>query len=99
MAAPLKGDTTVKTMFAIWASAAALVIAAPIGNAHAEEGYHRATGFEQVKAACELMADGAGAGSFAFGNAGFMLGVGIRRSIDHARAYDNCMVLKGYARN
>lgn len=45
------------------------------------------------------MADAAGAGSFAFGPPAFMLGVGIRRSIDHARAYDNCMVLKGYARN
>jgi hypothetical protein len=75
--------------------AAALV--AGVTAAHAD-GYHKASGFEQTKAYCELMANQLQPGYFAFG-VGPMLGAAIRSQITHAQNYDNCMVLKGYARN
>jgi hypothetical protein len=67
------------------------------------DGYRKATGFEQVKAKCELVADGMVqpddpyygdpkyAGFSTFGSA-------IGGAIRHARDYDNCMVLHGFAK-
>ena len=77
----------------------ALVLAAP-ANA---EGYRKATAFEQVKAQCELIANGLQpSGGFVMGNqqfvAGAMIGSAIGGMIRHAQNYDNCMVLHGYAR-
>jgi hypothetical protein len=55
--------------------------------AHAED-YHKATTFEQTKAACEFFADSLrGPGNMPYWGA------------QHARAYDQCMTLHGYARN
>jgi hypothetical protein len=54
--------------------------------AHAED-YHKATALEQAKAACEIYADTyKGANTMPWG-------------AQHARAYDSCMTLRGYARN
>jgi hypothetical protein len=42
-----------RTLFLTTAAVAALIVIAPIGTAHAapgDGGYHRASGFEQVKA-------------------------------------------------
>jgi hypothetical protein len=81
--------------------AAALVVAATAARA---DGYHKANGFEQTKAYCELMANQLQpGGGFVFGPPGFvagsLLGSAIRSQITHAQNYDNCMVLRGYARN
>jgi hypothetical protein len=67
-------------------------------------GYHRASGFEQVKAQCELVANGLQPSpGFVMGSpefvAGASIGSGIGGLIVHARNYDNCMTLKGYAKN
>jgi hypothetical protein len=92
-----------RTLFLTTAAFAALVMVAPIGNAHAD-GYRAATTLEQVKAQCELVADGMVqpedpyygdpkyAGFSTFGSA-------IGGAIRHARDYDNCMTLHGYAKN
>jgi hypothetical protein len=73
------------------------------GGAHAD-GYRAATTLEQVKAKCELVADGMVqpddpyygdpkyAGFSTFGSA-------IGGAIRHARDYDNCMVLHGFAKD
>jgi hypothetical protein len=68
------------------------------------EGYHRATGFDQVKAQCELMANQMPRpGYFAMGSPTFVrassLGYGIGSMIRHAQDYDHCMTLHGYAHN
>jgi hypothetical protein len=67
------------------------------------DGYHKASGFEQAKAYCELMADSMRTGNLAFGSpafvAGASIGGAIRGAIDHANHYDACMTLKGYAKN
>jgi hypothetical protein len=55
----------------------------------ADEAYHRSTGLEQAKAYCEVFANGAQPN-----DAGLIAAYMI-----HARNYDSCMVLKGYARN
>ncbi len=67
-------------------------------------GYHAASGMEQVKAYCELVANGLQpSGSFVMGSpsfvAGAALGSAIGGAITHAQNYDHCMVLKGYAHN
>jgi hypothetical protein len=67
-------------------------------------GYHQASGFEQVKAQCELIANGLQPSpGFVMGSpefvAGASIGSGIGGLIVHARNYDNCMTLKGYAKN
>src|ERR1700733_10969777 len=61
-------------------------------------GYHQASGFEIVEAQCELIANQLQPSTFAFG-VGPMLGTAIRSQITHAQNYDNCMTLKGYAKN
>ena len=67
------------------------------GVAHANDGYRRATGFEQIKSeceffACEFFADQA---VFAAGNrVGWVV-----QPMYHARAFDQCMMAKGYARD
>jgi hypothetical protein len=68
------------------------------------EGYRRATAFEQVKAQCELIANGlAPSGGFVMGSpefvAGASIGHGIGMLIRHAQDYNNCMTLKGYTHN
>jgi hypothetical protein len=68
------------------------------------EGYHRASAFEQVKAQCELIANGlAPGGGFVMGSPQFVAGASIGRGIGmlirHAQDYNNCMTLKGYAHN
>ena len=67
-------------------------------------GYHAASGMEQVKAYCELVANGLQpGGSFVMGSpsfvAGAAIGSAIGGAITHAQNYDHCMVLKGYAHN
>jgi hypothetical protein len=69
--------------------------------ADGSEGYRRATGFEQIKALCEAVADGRPMpGYFAYGSPTFVgttsLAYGIGSMIRHARAYDQCMVMHGY---
>jgi hypothetical protein len=71
--------------------------------ANAADGYRRATPFEQVKARCELTADALrDGGGFAFGSpefvAGQQIGRGLGSLMKHARDYDNCMVLHGFAK-
>jgi hypothetical protein len=68
------------------------------------EGYRRASGFEQVKAQCELIANGlAPSGGFVMGSpefvAGASIGHGIGMLIRHAQDYSNCMTLNGYTHN
>jgi hypothetical protein len=65
--------------------AAALISAAAPAIA---EDYHRATALEQAKAYCEVFANQVQT------PAGLIAGYAI-----HAKNYDSCMVLKGYARN
>jgi hypothetical protein len=78
--------------------AAALLVS---GCAHAD-GYRAATKFEQIKAQCELVADGVQQGGFAFGTpsfvGGYAVGSAIQGLIDHAQRYDHCMTLYGYVR-
>lgn len=67
-------------------------------------GYHQASGFEMVKAQCELVANGLQPSpGFVMGSqafvAGASIGSGIGGLIVHARNYDNCMTLHGYAKN
>jgi hypothetical protein len=81
--------------------AGALVVITTAANA---DGYRAATQLEQVKAQCELVADGMVqpdspyygdpryAGFASFGNA-------VGGAIRHARDYDNCMVLHGFAKD
>jgi hypothetical protein len=68
------------------------------------EGYHRASGFEQIKAQCELTANSMPRpGYFAMGSPTFVgassLGYGIGSLIRHAQDYNNCMTLHGYVHN
>jgi hypothetical protein len=72
------------------------------GGAHAD-GYRAATPLEQVKAQCELVADGmVQPADPYYGDpkyAGFStFGSAIGGAIRHARDYDNCMVLHGFAK-
>ena len=80
------------------AAALAFLIA---GQAHAD-GYRAATKLEQIKAQCELVADGVQQDGFAFGTpafvGGYAVGSAIRDLIDHAQRYDHCMTLYGYVR-
>ena len=65
-------------------------VASSHANAQSQGGldYHKATGFEQTKATCEFFADSLrGPGNMPYWGA------------QHARAYDQCMTLQGYARN
>jgi hypothetical protein len=81
------------------------VALAPVARVVPSEtaGYHRASMFEQVKARCELMADGSYVGHVAIGNPYFVtgaaIGAGIANAIRHSRAYDVCMTMSGYARD
>ena len=57
------------------------------GVARADEGYRRASGFEQTKSECEFFADQA---VFAAGDkVGFFV-----QPMYHARAFDQCMMAK-----
>ena len=67
-------------------------------------GYHQASGFEMVKAECELVANGLQPSpGFFIGSseaiAGHAIGSAIGGLIAHAQNYDHCMTLKGYAKN
>jgi hypothetical protein len=80
--------------------AAAFVVVATAANAG---GYRAATKFEQVKAQCELVADSmAQPDSPYYGDpryAGFAsFGDAIGGAIRHAKDYDMCMVLHGFAK-
>jgi hypothetical protein len=72
-------DEMKKALFAV-----ALVVATP---AVAQE-YRKASGFEQVKAYCELFATA--------GQTNYSL---LGGPIQHANLYEQCMVLKGYTRD
>jgi hypothetical protein len=80
--------------------AAAFVGVTTAANA---DGYRPATKFEQVKATCELIADGLQPSpGFVVGPpewvAGHNFGAAIGGLVKHAQNYDNCMVLHGYAK-
>ena len=67
-------------------------------------GYHQASGFEMVKAECELIANGLQPSpGFVIGSsevvAGHAIGSAIGGLIVHAQNYDHCMTLHGYAKN
>ena len=67
-------------------------------------GYHQASGFEMVKAQCELVANGLQPSpGFVMGSseivAGPAIGSAIGGLIVHAQNYDHCMTLHGYAKN
>ena len=96
MAAPEIGTEGTTIMRTVLLATVAILSAS---TAHAD-GYHKANGFEQTKAYCELMANQLQpGGGFVFGPPGFvagsLLGSAIRSQITHAQNYDNCMVLKG----
>jgi hypothetical protein len=79
--------------------AAAIAAATP---ALAADGYHKASAFEQVKAYCELIANGLQPSpGFVMGSqefvAGHAIGSAIGGLVVHAQNYDHCMTLKGYA--
>jgi hypothetical protein len=68
------------------AACAALALGAVDANAQSAD-YHKASPLEQAKAACEIYADTyRGTQTMPWG-------------AQHARAYDSCMTLRGYARN
>jgi opacity protein-like surface antigen len=74
------------------------------GDQASSEGYHRASGFEQTKAQCELTANSMPRpGYFAMGSPTFVgassLGYGVGSMIRHAQDYNNCMTLHGYVHN
>jgi hypothetical protein len=74
-----------KTTLAIMFTAIAFSAPA-VNHAHAAD-YHKASPLEQTKAACEIYADTyRGAQTMTWG-------------AQHARAYDSCMTLRGYAGN
>jgi hypothetical protein len=58
---------------------------------------------ESVRAYCEEFGASAERGSFAFGSPLFVLAAGIGsligNSIEHQRAYENCMTVHGYIRS
>jgi hypothetical protein len=67
-------------------------------------GYHQASGFEMVKAQCELVANGLQPSpGFVMGSQEYVAGAAIGSAIGglmvHAQNYDHCMTLKGYAKN
>jgi hypothetical protein len=72
------------------------------GCASAADTYRPASKFEQIKAQCELVADGLQTQGFAFGSpafvGGYAVGSAIQGLIDHASRYDHCMTLYGYVR-
>jgi hypothetical protein len=70
--------------------ATALVATTTAVNA---DGYRAATKFEQVKAECELIANGLPEPRW-----NTAIGAAIGGLVVHAKNYDNCMVLHGYAR-
>ena len=85
------------------AATTAYTAEAPVDQASAD-GYHRASGYEQVKAECELVANGLQPSpGFVIGSreyvAGAAIGSAIGGLIVHAQNYQNCMTLKGYAHN
>jgi hypothetical protein len=69
--------------------AAALAVATP---AVAADGYHKATSFEQAQAYCELAAN-----SLPEPRWSGVLGATIGSAVVHAKNYERCMTLKGYA--
>ena len=80
--------------------AAAFVVITTAANA---DGYRAATQLEQVKAQCELVADGmVQPDSPYYGDpryAGFAsFGSAIGGAIQHAKHYDMCMILHGFAK-
>ena len=79
-----------------------LLAALLISSSAYADGYRAATKFEQIKAQCELVADGVQQDGFAFGSpsfvGGYAVGSAIRGLIDHAQRYDHCMTLYGYVR-
>jgi hypothetical protein len=83
---------------------ASLLIAALLisGCAASADTYRTATKLEQIKAQCELVADGLQTQGFAFGSpefvGGYAVGSAIQGLIDHAQRYDHCMTLYGYVR-
>ena len=58
---------------------------------------------EAAKARCEMAADGTSTGYLAFGSPEFVggaaIGNGLNNLFNHARAYDQCMTMLGYAHN
>jgi hypothetical protein len=62
--------------------------------------YRKATEIERLQAHCDQAGSQAERSYFAFGAPLFVAGAGIgaaiRRSIDHQRAFDNCMAEHGY---
>lgn len=78
-----------------------MVLSGGVTGATATE-YRKATEMERVTAYCDEAAAQAERGHFAFGSPMFVAGAGIgaaiRRSIDHQRAFDNCMTMHGYAK-
>jgi hypothetical protein len=75
----------------------------PIDQASAE-GYHRASGFDQVKAQCEAYADGESPAYISPGSSTYAdnlseLGKTIGSWTGHSRAYNQCMAAHGYIHN
>jgi hypothetical protein len=74
------------------------------GSQDGSSGYHRASGFEQVKAACEAYADSVSPAYISPGSNDLNsniaeLGKTVGSWAGHSRAYDHCMVAQGYVRN
>ena len=81
--------TTLAIMFA------AIAFSAPaVNHAHAAAGYHKANGFEQVQAYCELAANGLPQPQWHS-----VIGVTIGSIVVHAKNYEHCMTVMGYAHN
>ena len=62
------------------------------------DGYRKATGVEQAEAYRELTADASQASRMAGVGLGYLLIMAGKNAQDHTRTFDNCMVLKGYAK-
>ena len=71
--------------------AAAIAAATP---ALADDGYHKASAFEQVKAYCELAANGLPQPQWHS-----VIGVTIGSIVVHAKNYEHCMTVMGYVHN
>ena len=70
--------------------------ASPQNHAHERHaaGYHKANGFEQVQAYCELAANGLPQPQWHS-----VIGVTIGSIVVHAKNYEHCMTVMGYAHN